>query len=460
MIHHFHMKHEAKEVEEDTRDEILNLGIWKLFGKLAIPAIIGMLMYAVYVFVDAIFVGQWVGKEGLAAISIVYPLTLINSAIASFMGMGFASLLSRAMGAGDKKTIGKILPHNLLFLLVFSLSYTIIGFFFAEDLVGFLGGEGQILDYGVDYFRIVVVGAFFINFIGSSVMLILAEGKTKPAMMIITFGSVFNIVLDPIFIKVLDMGVMGAAIATVLAMIIVTAVTVMYYLHGDSQLTLNLKGFHLDLKLIREMAPVGASGAAMQLMIVVEQVVIYKSVSIYGGGDDLAIIGATMNMLAFAAIPLWGISQGLQPIVGMNFGAKQYDRVKEAFKKFLMAATAFVVVIWAMFMVIPDSILGMYITDPAVASSGANAFRIVMSMFFLNGIILLPATLFQAIGKGGMASFLVLARQVLIFVPLVIALPLFMGLDGVWAALPIADITITVLTAALVLREVRLIGTA
>jgi putative MATE family efflux protein len=457
-MHHFHLKHKPHKVDEKTRSEILNLPIWKLFTKLAIPAIFGMLMYAIYVFVDAIFVGQWVGKEGIAAISIVYPLTLVNSAIAAFMGMGFASVLSRAIGAEDDKTLKKILGNNTILVLIFSVIYTVIGLLFAENMVGALGATGTILSYGTTYFRIVVFGSFFINFIGSSIMLTLAEGKTKAAMSIIMAGSMLNIILDPIFIKVLGLGIEGAAIATVIAMVVTTILTLIYFITGDSELYFNKSGSHLDSKLLHEMAPVGASGMAMQLMLVIEQVIIFKSISIYGGGDDLAIIGATLNMLAFSLIPIWGISQGLQPVIGMNYGAKKYDRVKEGFKKFVIAATGMVFVIWALFMLFPQSVLSMYITDSKVASSGAPAFRIIMSMFFLHAIILLSATLFQAIGKGGMATFLLVARQVIIFAPIVIILPLFMGLDGVWISLPIADILILVITSVLVIHEFRILG--
>jgi putative MATE family efflux protein len=458
MLHHFHLKHKKEEVDEDEREEILNEDIWTLFKKLAIPAIIGMLMYAIYVFVDAIFVGQWVGKEGLAAISIVFPLTLINSGIASFVGMGSASLLSRAMGARDEKTLAKILGNNLILLLVFSLGFAVLGYYFAEDMVRYLGGEGLIQVYGVDYFRIVVLGSFFINFIGSSVMLTLAEGNTKAAMTIIVSGSMFNIILDPIFIKFLDMEVEGAAIATVLAMVVTTLITLSYYLRGKSVLKFNLKGFHLDTQYVRDITPVGVSGAAMQFVTVVEFVLIYKSVGSYGNADDLALIGATLNMLNFALIPLWGISQGLQPVIGMNFGAKQYSRTVEALKKFLLAATVILLVLWTIFMLFPHVILGMYITDPDLADSGASMFRIIMAFFFLHGFIALPATYFQAIGKGGIATFLIVARQILIFAPLVLFLPTFMDLDGVWISLPIADVSIVALTSLMIGREIRSIG--
>jgi putative MATE family efflux protein len=445
-------------MDESAREEILNLSIWTLFFKLAVPGIIGMLMYAIYIFIDAIFVGQWVGKEGLAAISIVYPLTLINMGISSFMGMGSASLLSRAIGAEDRETVSKILGNNTLFILVLSAVFTVIGFLFAEPLVRFVGGRGTILAYGTSYFRIVVLGSFFINFIGTTNMLIRAEGQIKKATIIISIGSILNMVLDPIFIKVLGMGIRGAAIATVLAMFVTAIVTLLYFLRGGSELSFDRKGFRFAPHLMRDISSVGVSSMAMQLMIVIQQIIIFKSVRFYGGGDELALVGATLNMLSFALIPLWGITLGLQPLIGMNFGAYKYPRVKESFNKFLLAASVFTLVVWAIFMVFPDRILSMYITDSALATSGANMFRIMMGAFFIQGFILLPATLFQSIGKGGTASFLLLAREILLFVPIVVVLPLFMGLNGIWLSIPLADALIAVLAIILFVIVFRSMG--
>jgi putative MATE family efflux protein len=453
------LSHHPKKVEDDTREEILTLGIWQLFKKLAIPAIIGMLMYAIYIFIDAIFVGQWVGPNGLAAITVVYPLTLVNLAIASFMGVGSASILSRAIGAKDKETVDKILGNNTLFVLLFSMIYAAIGFLFAEQLIGFMGASDEILNFGVAYFKIVVMGSFFINFIGSSIMLIEAEGRPKAAMIIITCGSVFNIILDPIFIRVLDMGISGAAIATVLAMVFTCIISFMFFIRSDGELKFTKKGFRFSPQLMKELAPVGASGMFMQLLVVTEQIMIFKSIVAYNGGPrELAIIGATLNMLSFALIPMFGITQGMQPVIGINYGAKEYARVKETFKKFLMAATFISTVIWIIFMTIPDKIIGIYLTDPSLVDSGTNIFRIVMVVFFLQGMIFLPATLFQSMGKGGKAGLLLLIRQVVLFVPLIIILPILMGLDGVWWSIPLADGIAVAIISIFVLRGLKSIG--
>ena len=456
--HPFHPKHHPRKMNDDARDEILTRGVWSLFAKFAIPSIIGMLMYAVYIFIDAIFVGQWVGKEGLAAISIVYPLTLINTGITAFMGMGCASFLSRAIGTKDSEAVSRVLGFNTLFIVLFSAVFTVVGFLYAEPLVRFLGGRGSILSYGVSYFRIVVLGSFFFNFIGSANMLMRAEGQIKAAMIIITTGSVLNMALDPLFIKVLALGVRGAAYATVISMFITSMITLLYYLFGGSELSFNKKGFFSSFRLMRDVAPVGASGMAMQLMTVIQQVIIFKSIGFYGGGDELALMGAILNMFAFALIPLWGISMGLQPIIGMNYGAKKYHRVKEAFNKFLLASTIFSFVIWVIFMVFPGRILGMYLTDATLITRGANPFRMVMGMFLLQGFLLLPATLFQSIGRGALASLVLVTREILLFVPLVIVLPLIMGVRGVWISIPIADLVIAVLASILFIRVFASLG--
>jgi putative MATE family efflux protein len=456
--HTLHPKHHLKPVDEDIKKEILEDDIWKLFKKLAIPAIFGMLMYAVYIFVDAIFVGQWVGKDGIAAISIVYPLTLVNMAISAFIGMGSASVLSRAMGSGDNRTISKILGNNSIFLLISSIIFAVIGYVFASHLISFLGGSGSIKGYAVDYFRIVVAGSFFINFIGASIMLIMAEGKPKAAMGIIMTGSMLNIILDPIFIKGLNLGITGAAIATVLAMTVTTVITLHYFLSGKSVLTFSRKHFRISEDLMKKLAPVGAAGMGMQIIVVIQQVILFRSISIYGGGNELAIIGATLNMMNFAMIPMYGISQGLQPVAGMNYGAKKIPRVKEALSKFLIASVAISFAIWVLFMAFPEAIIGIYITDSSVAEQGAGIFRIILIAFFIYGVKILTATLFESIGKGGLAGLVLLIPQVILFVPLIIILPWFMGIDGIWWSIPAAEAIAVIIILMIITYEFKIIG--
>ncbi|UCC92292.1 MAG: MATE family efflux transporter [Thermoplasmata archaeon] len=458
LIHHFHVKHERHDVEEDTKDEILNDDIWTLFKKLAIPSMIGMFMYSVYLFVDLIFVGQWIGANALAAVSIVFPLVLVNLVIAAFAGMGFGSLLSRRLGAGEEDAAKGILTTSTLFVLACSMIYTVLGTIFVDELVAFMGVTGEIHTLGVSYFKIVILGAFLFNFVATATMLVLAEGRPMVTMMIVTIGSLMNIVLDVVFIWVLGWGVEGAAIATVMSMGIAASATLAYYLSGRSELSFDREGLRTGPQLLREIYPVGSSGAAVNVLALVEQVLIFKSVGIYGTDNDFALIGATLNMLAFAAVPLSGIGQGLQPLVGMNWGAKRFDRVKEGYFKFLLASTVIAGVIWALFMLFPEAVLSLYVDDPELSSAGATMFRIVMGVFILRGFIILPPVLFQAIGKGRTAFLLLMSDSVLLFAPVIIAFPYFLGIDGVWLAMLCADILIIVMGLYHVAKEFKVGG--
>jgi putative MATE family efflux protein len=455
LMHHFHVRHPPTDVEDSATQEILTLDMWSLFKKLAIPSMIGMFMYSVYMFVDLIFVGRWVGSEALAAVSIVFPLVLVNLVIASFIGMGAASLLSRSMGKKKGEPVPGILSGTTLFAVLFSVVYTVLGVTFANQIVGFMGASGEILAFGTSYFEIIILGAFFFNFVAISTMLIQAEGRPMAAMVVVTLGSSLNMVLDIVFIYGLGMGVEGAAIATVIAMMVTALIALAYYLFWGSVLSFDMEGLRSAPRLMKEIAPVGSSGAALSILAMVEQILIFKSVGLYGGETDFILIGATLNMLGFAAIPLSGIAQGLAPLIGMNFGANKKDRVMEGYKKFLIASTGIAGVIWIVFMLFPDKVLSIYIADPAVASSGSSMFRVVMGAFALRGFIILPPVLFQSIGKGTTAFLLLLSDSVLLFAPVIIAVPYFIGIDGVWLAILLGDILILVMGTFHVFRESR-----
>ena len=454
-IWHFHLKHQPHMLDGELRSEVINAGVWRLFTKFALPSVFGMLLYAIYFFIDAIFVGQWVGKEALAAISIVYPITLLSSGILSFMGMGFASLVSRSIGSGDRNTFSQILSANTILVFLFSILFSIGAFIFAGPLVAFMGGRGNIKDLGSQYLRIVGLAAFLTNFNGSTNMLIRAEGKTKAAMILIGVGSLLNICLDIVFIKILGMGVEGAAVATAISMALTGIVTVLYLVYGESDLRFNTQGLRRAPRLLRTIAPVGLSGLSMQLMGLVHQSMLLKSVSHYGSGDDLALMGASLNMLAFVGIPLWGISQGLQPVIGINFGAGNNEKIKEAFVKFLGAATAIATLVWIVFMLFPSSMLRLYISDPNLTETGADSFRIFMAILSLQGISLLGTTYFQSIGKGSTASLILLFDDVILIAPFVLILPRFFGLEGIWISVPVSELLIALFVSIITIRALN-----
>lgn len=436
-----------------NREELINGNMFTLLLKLSIPGIIGMLVIGLYNLCDAIFVGKLVGETALAAVSISSPFTFINNCIAVLVGVGSSSILSRAIGAKDNKVINEILGNLILSILVLSLAVTILGCLFSENLLRFSGATGEILKSGINYLRIVYIGSFFVNFSQSANMLIRGEGKMKEAMSIMALGAILNIILDPIFIKTLNLGVEGAAIATIIAQIIQALVTFIYFKRNKSILSVNKLKFAFDL--MPEILSVGGSAAMMQLMYLVQQTALYKLISIYGGDDQLVLMGVALRILMFTFIPIWGIGQGLQPIVGMNFGAKKYDRVKDAVKIFSIASTIFIGALWGFYMLKPRVVLSWFINDKTIIENGYNFFTLMFLTFPVSGLIVMSMTFFQSIGKGGKSALITILKQVILFMPIAIILTKVIGVKGTWLASSVTDAIVFVLSFVLLAIEFK-----
>ncbi|MBU5484077.1 MATE family efflux transporter [Clostridium sp. MSJ-11] len=436
-----------------NREELINGNMFTLLLKLSIPGIIGMLVIGLYSLCDAIFVGKLVGETALGAVSIASPYTFINNCIAVLIGVGSSSILSRAIGAKNDKVVNKVLGNLIVCVLTLSLAVTVLGYIFAGNLLRFSGAKGDILELGIEYLRITYIGSFFVNFSQSANMLIRGEGKMKEAMGIMILGAVLNIILDPIFIKVLGLGVAGAAIATVIAQIIQAIVTFMYFKCNKSIIPVNKFEFASDL--MPEILSVGGAAAMMQFMYLIQQTALYKITSKYGGDEQLVLMGIALRVLMFTFIPIWGMGQGLQPIVGMNFGAKKYDRVKEAVKIFSIASTILIGVLWAFYMIQPKVVLGWFINDKALIESGYSLFRIMFLTFPVSGVIVMAMTFFQSIGKGGQSAVIIILKQVLLFMPIAIILTKFIGIKGTWAASAVTDSIVFLVSLILLAIEFK-----
>lgn len=436
-----------------NREELINGNMFTLLLKLSIPGIIGMLVIGLYNLCDAIFVGKLVGETALAAVSISSPFTFINNCIAVLVGVGSSSILSRAIGSKDDKIINEILGNLILSVLVLSLAVTTLGCLFSENLLRFSGATGEILKSGINYLRIVYIGSFFVNFSQSANMLIRGEGKMKEAMSIMALGAILNIILDPIFIKTLNFGVEGAAIATIIAQTIQALVTFIYFKRNKSILSVNKLKFAFDL--MPEILSVGGSAAMMQLMYLVQQTALYKLTSIYGGDEQLVLMGVALRILMFTFIPIWGIGQGLQPIVGMNFGAKKYDRVKDAVKIFSIASTIFIGILWGFYILNPKVVLSWFINDKTIIENGYKFFRLMFLTFPVSGLIVMSMTFFQSIGKGGKSALITILKQVILFMPIAIILTKIIGIKGTWLSSSVTDAIVFVLSLVLLAMEFK-----
>lgn len=446
-------------MEENSRKRfILEANPAKLMVSLSLPAIVGMVVIGLYTFVDAIYAGQLIGTDAMGAVSIAYPFTFINTGVASGIGMGSASVLSRAIGAGNQKKIDKIMGNLLAAVIVASIATTLVGVTCARPLLILTGAEGDMLDGAVSYMQIIFIGSLFVNFAQSSNMIMRGEGIMVKAMAIMGGGAILNMLLSPLFILAMrdaGLGLQGAAIATVVSQIIQAAAMLIWFLKFEKVAKIHRIAFSGPV--MSEVAKVGLSAMLMQVLTLVQQAVLYRAAAIWGGPEWQILFGAALRMQAFAFIPLWGMSNGLQPAVGTNYGARQYGRTKKVMGTFCVGATVLSLLFWAPAMAVPDMMLSLFITDPAVVSIGINDFRVFFAPFILYGLMIMAITFLQSIGEGGKAAILTMARPLVLFVPMILLVPIItgLGIHGVWLACVVTDVLVLIVGLALVLSSFR-----
>lgn len=442
------------EMKSDMRSELLERSPLQLLLKLSVPAIVGMLVIGLYSLVDAVYVGQLISPNAMGAISVAYPFTLINSGISTLIGVGSSSVLSRAIGKKDAETINKIMGNLLVMILILSALSTLVGMVFTRQLLAISGAEGEILELAVRYMRVVFAGSILINFAQSANMIMRAQGLMKRAMVLMGIGAVIDMILSPIFILTWgDKGLEGAAFANIVAQLIQVILTLHYFIKKSD--VVRFHGVGITPSLVPQVLSIGVSAMMMQVMTFVQQTVLYNVAFKYGGDAQIILIGAALRVMSFAFIPLWGMSQGLQPIAGTNYGAGQYERVRKSTNTFFIAATLLALCFWIPIQVFPKGLLSLFINDPAIVSQGVDTFRMMFSIFPTLGIMIMVLTFFQAIGKGAKASVLVILRQVALFIPLAILLPQAMGIKGVWLASPVTDGVVLILSVSMIITEYR-----
>jgi len=435
----------------DEREELTTGNMFKLMLKLGVPGIIGMLVISLYSFVDAIFVGRYVGDKALGAISIAYAFTLINNGIAVLVGIGSASVLSRAVGRKDQKTIDSVMGNVFVLTLLMSSAVTVLGYIFAPQLLHLVRAEGEMHELGVKYLRIVYLGSIFVNFGQAANMVMRGEGKMALAMAIMGSGAVLNIVLDALFIIVFKQGIEGAAIATVISQAVFALATFFYFLCFSKNI--KFKSFKLEKSLVGETFAVGMSAMFMQVLSLVQQTVMYSTLKKYGGEDQVILMGAFFRYMMLAFIPLWGLSQGFQPFAGTNFGAGLFERVKKGTFLFYGFGIVLAAVFWLVFLTSPESVLSLFIKDnPALVAAGKTNATLAFLIFPLMPIMILNITLFQALGKAKPAGFLAISRQLVLFVPAVLILPHFLGVRGVWVAGLFVDSLLVIISIIITAR--------
>ena len=437
----------------DVRNKLLTENPWKLMITLSIPAILGQFIVGLYAFVDSIYVGQMVGPGAMSAVSAASPFVLVNNAIAVLVGIGSGSVLSRAVGKKDQETIDKIMGNLAFLVILLSSLVMLVGITFAPKLLSLSGASGEVLEMGVSYLRTVYLGSIFVNFMQGANMVIRAEGRMGTAMGIMAAGAILNIILDPVFILLLpSRGPQAVAIATVISQFIQAMATLVYFLKKSP--VVRFHGIKPAGELNPEIISVGASAMLMQIMMLVQMTVVYNTAVRFGGDNQIALMGAAQRVMQLAFVPIWGMSQGMQPAVGTNFGAKEYARVKKLTNVFIIGSTCLASIFFLIIEIFPKQILSAFITDSDIVAAGVSNFRLMYCIFPTYGLLIMVVTYFQSLGKAKKAGFLVILRQLMLVVPLVLILPHLLGGNvlGVWLALPLNDIII-LLAALILIRE-------
>lgn len=423
---------------QTMKEQLLTKTPLALLVQLSVPAVIGMMVIGLYPLMDGIFAGKIIGQAAMAACGIALPLTFINNGVATLIGIGSASVLSRAIGKGDTKTVDKIMGNLIFWDIIFSAIITIAGILLAPHFLTLVGAGGEIKTLGIRYLRILFLGSLFVNFTQSANMVMRGEGLMKKAMLIMGLGALLNIILDPIFMIAMGpYAIEGAALATIIAQFIQALVTLRYFTRKSK--VVKIRRIQSDAQIKKAMFAVGASAMMMQILFMIQQTLLYKMAFQYGGEANGILMAASLRVYAFSFIPLWGMSQGLQPVVGTNFGAGEYKRVCESMKVFCIGGLILAGIFWLPALVWSGEILGLFGVAPAIIADGIWSFRMFYSIFILYGVMVMVITFFQSIGNAKKAGQIVMLRQLIIFVPAMIVLPMCFGISAVWFTEPLVD---------------------
>ena len=429
--------------------------ISSLLIKQSIPAALGVLVLSIYNLVDTIFVGNYVGPLGIAAVTVVMPITFFMSSVGMAIGIGGGSILSRALGSGDKEKAHLTFGNMIGMTLTVAAIFVIISSLYIEEVLIMFGGKGEILGYAIEYFSILLIGIPFLAWAMMSNNIIRAEGKPKFAMLVMMIPAISNIILDALFIVYFKWGIMGAAWATTISYILSAIYAFGFFAVGKSELRVERKHFRIDLAIAREITSLGGVTLARQGTISLLVLVLNHTLFRYGGEMSIAVYGIISRMIMFALFPVMGLVQGFVPIAGYNYGAEYWLRVKEVVNTAIKYGVALSFIVFITILLGADVIVRVFSKDIEILMETPYALRIAFLATPLIAVQLIGASYFQAIGKPGPALILSLSKQGFFLIPLVLILPLFLGLDGVWIAFPIADLSSTLVTWLYLRKEIN-----
>lgn len=431
--------------------------IGKLLLRYSLPAIIGMMVNGLYNVVDRIFIGNMpgVGPLAITGLGVTMPVMTIILAFGMLIGIGAATNISIKLGQGKKDEAEKLIGNSITLSVIVGLIIMAIGLLFGDQILKVFGASEDSLQYAKAYINIILIGTVFnlIGFVFNST--IRGDGNPKLSAKIMVVGCLLNIILDAVFIFVVNMGIGGAALATIISQFITAIWGLSYYIKGKSNLKLNKSNLKLDKSLVYTIIVIGAAPFAMQIAASGVQVISNNALRTYGGDLAIGAMATINSIIMMVGLPIVGISQGAQPIIGFNYGCKKYDRVEQTLKLATIASTIGLTIGWVVVQLYPEPIVSMFNKDSELLNISVDGIRKYLFMMPLIGMSMIGSNYIQSIGNAKQSMFLGLLRQVILLVPMMLILPKFLGLDGVWFSQPVADVISFIITFIVVNKEVK-----
>ncbi|NCD04240.1 MAG: MATE family efflux transporter, partial [Clostridia bacterium] len=402
---------------------------------------------------DAIFVGRFIGETALAGISIAYPLTQFSVGIGSMIGVGAGSLLSIVIGSNDTATQKKLIANANYLIIICGILMTAIGLLLMNPLLKLMGASGDELIFGADYFRVTLYGSvFWIAGLGYN-MVVRAEGKMKSAALMMGTGLVVNIIANYLLIVVFQFGVEGAAWGTNLGMLVYTVAFFVYCRKKKATFETNEIKISRDKNITKQILSLGFPSLIMTTMSVVQGVIVMYALNSYGTASDVAFYGVVYRIFLFLLTPIFGLMRALQPAMGINFGAKQYDRVISSFKVFAVAAFIMIFPFWLIMMLNPNMVLSIMLPTREFLRSDLMNFRIFVGLLPVLPIMFMAMTMWPAINNSKPAGIIGITRQLIFYVPAMLVLPKYFGVGWVYKGAFFIDLIIIIIVCLLVKRE-------
>lgn len=424
---------------ESNTDSLITMPVSRLLLKYSLPAIAGMIINSLYNLVDRIFVGR-IGSLAMTGIGLSLPFMMMLSAVSSLVGIGASALISIKLGENNKDEAKDILGNAITLLIGLMLLMTFLGLMFKTPILKAFGASDATMPYALDYMILILYGSVFQGIGTGLINVIRAAGHPLKSMVIVLIGTLTNIILDPLLIFTLDMGISGAAWATIIAQLVTAIMVIHHFLSKKSQIRIEMNKLKLHFVTIKSILSIGFAPFAMQLSSVVVSIISNNALKTYGGDVAIGAMTIINSVMVLFLMSAMGITQGAAPIIGFNFGAKRFDRVRQVLILELAAVSSVCTITFILVQAFPVMLSSIFTREPDLISKASTGMRLFLLMLPLISAQIVGASYFQAIGEAKKATFLGLLRQVFLLIPLLLILPNFLGLNGVWGAGALSDL--------------------